>query len=104
MVIPARDEEGSLPEVLAAIRDAEVIVIDDASTDRTGEIARAAGALVIRHEKAMGCHPSTLEGFAKATGDWVIFLPADGQVPPLVIGPMLEQAKAGGFEIGRAHV
>ena len=51
VVIPALDEEGSLPAVLAEVRaaeaGAEVIVIDDASTDRTGGIARDAGAVVI---------------------------------------------------------
>ncbi len=107
IVIPARDEEGSLPAVLAGVRScaaalgltSEMIVIDDASTDRTAQICQAAGdVLLIRHDKPMGCHPSTLEGFVCASGDWVLFLPADGQIPPSVMGPMLEAAKAGGLD------
>ena len=100
VVIPARDEEGALPGVLAEARaaagpDAELIVVDDASTDSTGEILRREGVVVIRHEKPVGCHPSTLDGFRRATGEWVVFFPADGQIPPGELGPMLGKAREG---------
>ena len=46
----------------------------------------AAGAdRVIRHPAPLGCHPSALEGFRLSTGKWVVFLPADGQIPPAVV-------------------
>jgi glycosyltransferase involved in cell wall biosynthesis len=50
VIIPALNEEGAIPLVLADIpRDwaAEVIVVDNGSTDRTAEVARAAGARVV---------------------------------------------------------
>ena len=56
VVIPARNEEAYLPECLARLREQslpgfEIIVVDSASTDRTGAVARALGARVIRLEQ-----------------------------------------------------
>jgi glycosyltransferase involved in cell wall biosynthesis len=58
IVVAARNEEERLPETLAALRsafpEARLIVADDASTDRTPEIAREAGAELVRSEKRVG--------------------------------------------------
>ena len=54
VVIPALNEEASLPLVLAAIPSPpvrRVVVTDNASTDRTGTVARAAGAIVVREDR-----------------------------------------------------
>ena len=107
IVIPALDEEGALPAVIAESREAAVraglgldlILVDDGSRDGTPAIMEAACAAdpghvrVVRHERPRGCHPSTLDGFALAREDWVIFFPADGQVPPGVLGILVQTAE-----------
>jgi cellulose synthase/poly-beta-1,6-N-acetylglucosamine synthase-like glycosyltransferase len=87
VVVPAFNEEKLLATSLASIRDAmsaftskgwaaELIVCDNNSTDRTAEIARAAGAVVVFEPvnqigRARNC------GAAAATGDWLVFVDAD---------------------------
>jgi glycosyltransferase involved in cell wall biosynthesis len=87
VVVPAFNEEKLLAASLASIRDAmssftdrawatELIVCDNNSTDRTAEIARAAGAIVVFEPvnqigRARNC------GAAAATGDWLVFVDAD---------------------------
>lgn len=109
VVIPALDEEGALPGVIREARGAaraaglalELVLVDDGSRDGTAAVMEAARAQdpervrVVRHDRPRGCHPSAVEGFALARGDWVAFLPADGQVPPSVLGDLL----AGGTDI-----
>ena len=87
IVVPAFNEERLLGESLAQIKSAahafaqrgwdfELIVCDNNSTDRTAEIARAAGATIVfepvnQIARARNC------GAAAATGDWLIFVDAD---------------------------
>jgi glycosyltransferase involved in cell wall biosynthesis len=104
VVIPALDEAGALPGLLEEVREAtrgmdlELILIDDGSRDATGEVMAKSGAIVIRHEHPLGCHPSTLDGFRRATRDWVVFFPADAQVPPSVLAPLLDKAEREGLD------
>ena len=91
VVIPARNEEYELPGTLESIatavaecRDqidtAEVIVVDDGSTDRTAAIAADAGATVVRVQlHNIGAVRNA--GAAAATGQMLIFLDADTQLP-----------------------
>lgn len=86
-MVPAYNEARRIGSVLEGCRrHAEhVVVIDDGSSDNTGEIARAAGCEVIRHEKNLGKGASLVSGFHYA-GDRgfeaVITLDADGQHDP----------------------
>ncbi|NND75316.1 MAG: glycosyltransferase [Ilumatobacter sp.] len=85
VVIPARDEADRMGPLLAAIVDApgvaEVIVVDDRSSDGTAELAQTAGARVISGAelpdgwagKAWALH----QGIAAATSEWVVTLDAD---------------------------
>jgi glycosyltransferase involved in cell wall biosynthesis len=58
VVIPALDEEGRIGATVEAARTlpqvATVVVVDDGSSDATGEVARAAGAVVVRHRRNRG--------------------------------------------------
>lgn len=58
MVIPAKDEAERIAQTVASARTIEgvdvIVVVDDGSTDRTYEVARAAGALVVRHARNRG--------------------------------------------------
>ena len=82
VIIPAHNEAALLGATLAAIRaaaaglDHEVIVADDGSTDATGAIARAGGALVVRHERRQIAATRNL-GAGAATGDLLVFVDAD---------------------------
>ncbi|MFC4542219.1 glycosyltransferase family 2 protein [Halosolutus amylolyticus] len=93
--IPAYNEETTIGSVtLAARRYADdVVVADDGSTDRTAEIARAAGALVLRHPKNRGKGRAvrTLLRYAKSTAcDVFVLLDGDGQHSPATIPDLVE--------------
>jgi glycosyltransferase involved in cell wall biosynthesis len=89
VVVPAFNEERLLGESLAQIKSAaqafaqrgwdfELIVCDNNSTDRTAEIARAAGATVV-FEPVNQIARARNSGAAAATGDWLIFVDADSR-------------------------
>ncbi len=86
IVIPAFNESASIEEVVGVLRAAaawrEIIVVDDGSTDGTGDRAAAAGATVIRHPYNMGNGASVKNGIRRATGEYVLIVDADGQHPP----------------------
>jgi glycosyltransferase involved in cell wall biosynthesis len=83
IVVPAFNEERLLPSTLQAIRESaqafpdwELIVCDNNSTDRTAEIARAAGAKVVFEPKNQISRARNT-GAAAASGDWLLFIDAD---------------------------
>jgi glycosyltransferase involved in cell wall biosynthesis len=89
VIVPAFNEERLLPATLRAIRaalaalaargwDSELIVCDNNSTDRTGEIARASGAMVV-FEPYNQIARARNTGAAHASGDWLVFVDADSQ-------------------------
>jgi glycosyltransferase involved in cell wall biosynthesis len=85
IVIPARDEAATIGAVIAQLRArgwADVLVVDDQSSDGTGEAARAAGAMVMRPVLPVGAWGATQAGIrlALARGhEAVITMDADGQ-------------------------
>ena len=100
VVIPALNEEESLPLVLAALPRppvGRVVVVDNASTDRTAEAARAGGALVVREERP-GYGSACLAGLAWLRGHQppsiLVFLDADysdhPEELPDVIAPIVD--------------
>jgi glycosyltransferase involved in cell wall biosynthesis len=84
VLIPAlNEEEGigpTLRELVAALPDAEVIVIDDGSTDRTAAIAAAVpGVTVVRHARNRGYGAALKTGAREASRDLLAWYDADGQ-------------------------
>ena len=82
-VVPVRDHAEGLDMLVAALlrRCAEVIVVDDGSTDATGEVAAAAGARVLRHGRSFGPAAARLAGAAAAGTALVLFCDADLRLP-----------------------
>jgi len=83
IVIPAFNEALSINDTVCRVRKtvpkAEVIVIDDGSSDGTGEKAMAAGAKIIRHPYNKGNGAAARTGLLAATGNVVIMMDGDGQ-------------------------
>jgi glycosyltransferase involved in cell wall biosynthesis len=98
-VIPALDEAGSIARVVSNLRDqaplasGEIVVVDNGSTDGTGEVARCAGARVVREERR-GYGRACLAGvLAAEEAEVVVLLDADAaddpEDLPRVLGPVL---------------
>ena len=108
VLIPALNAERTLASVVTQARQQlePVVVIDDGSTDRTGDVAREAGAIVLRHDVNRGKGGALKTGFAWALEngfDGVVTLDADGQHLPHEIPKFL--AAEGDLIIGgRAHL
>jgi glycosyltransferase involved in cell wall biosynthesis len=86
VIIPAYNEEAAIAEVVAGLRGAaawaEILVIDDGSTDSTAERAAAAGARVVRHPYNKGNGAAVKTGLREARSEVVLLLDADGQHQP----------------------
>lgn len=93
IIIPAYNEADNVGGVIDEIRRlypaAEVILIDDGSTDATAEVAHQAGAIVYSHPYNIGNGAAVKTGIRVATGDILVFLDGDGQHRPEDIGRML---------------
>ena len=97
VIIPALNEAGKIGRVLDKIpRDGrfEAIVVDDGSTDGTGDEARAHGAaLVVRHHTRQGVGAAIRDGFEAAVErrrPYVALIAGDDQHEPIELGPALD--------------
>jgi glycosyltransferase involved in cell wall biosynthesis len=83
-VIPAHNEESTVGEIVQGCMRYcdEVLVVDDASSDMTSQVARAAGATVTRNRANLGIVRSTEIGLRLASQEVVVTLDADGQHDP----------------------
>jgi len=102
VVIPAYNEEGRLPPTLARVKQylaqqtylSEIVVVDNASADRTTEVAREAGAEVIQ-EKRRGKGAAVRTGMLAARGEYVLFSDADLSTPIEEVEKLLEAIRRG---------
>ncbi len=106
VVLPAFNEATTITEVIASLPpEFDRVVIDDGSTDKTGDIARDAGVRVVTHRVNRGLGAALRTGFAFAVRggyDAVVTLDADGQHDPAEIGQLLVALEGGAdIVIGR---
>ncbi|MGQ0543830.1 MAG: glycosyltransferase [Betaproteobacteria bacterium] len=104
VVVPAYNEERLLPATLTNLRQVlptpfELIVCDNNSTDRTPEIARAAGAQVV-FEPVNQISRARNRGAAAATGDWLLFVDADSLPSKELILETAEAIRSGSLAGG----
>jgi glycosyltransferase involved in cell wall biosynthesis len=99
IILPAKNESASLGDLLSRIRQqlptAELILVDDGSTDATSDIAREQGAYVISHPYSLGNGAAIKSGARIATGEVLVFMDADGQHDPADIPRLLDKLKDG---------
>ena len=95
VIIPACNERESIGDIVrrvkAVLDQAEVIVVDDGSTDGTGEEAASAGARVISHPYNIGNGAAVKTGVRHASGEVLVLLDGDGQHPPEDIPQLLAE-------------
>jgi len=99
IVIPAKNESQSIADVVSTARaefpDAEILVVDDGSDDNTGEIAKRAGADVVRHPESIGNGAAVKSGARAAKGTVLVFMDGDGQHDPRDIHKLLARLDEG---------
>jgi glycosyltransferase involved in cell wall biosynthesis len=83
-VMPAYNESATIGDVIHRLREvvSDVVVVDDYSKDSTSDVAKNAGAIVVRHEKNTGYDGALDDGFAEAArhgADVIVTCDADGQ-------------------------
>jgi glycosyltransferase involved in cell wall biosynthesis len=108
-IVPAYNEEALLGQTLSALNDAaqalrepfEVVVVDDASTDRTAEVARGYGARVVpvNHRQIAATRNA---GAKAASGEVLAFVDADTVITPAVVAAAVKALRAGAVGGGSA--
>ena len=98
-ILPANNEAAGLQRTLPSLRagfpDAEIIVVDDGSTDDTSAVAREHGARVISVPYSMGNGAAIKRGARSAEGEILVFLDADGQHDPAHVPRLLAKLDEG---------
>jgi glycosyltransferase involved in cell wall biosynthesis len=99
IILPAKNEAAALHKLLPAIRhivpDAEIIVVNDGSTDDTELICQQNKARVISHLYSMGNGAAIKTGARQAKGKILVFMDADGQHKPEDIPRLLAKLEEG---------
>lgn len=104
VVIPAHNEEATIGEVVRGFKQRapwvdEVLVVDNNCKDRTGEIAAAEGARVVR-ESAPGYGCALRRGMDDAAGDLLVLTEADGSFKPEDVIKLLVYLGDAGLVVG----
>ena len=105
LVVPLFNEETVIADVVRDARRtfANVVVVDDGSSDRGAEAAASAGATVVRHPVNLGQGAALQTGFEYARSvpsmRWVVTFDADGQHQVSDVLQMLEKARAEHLEV-----
>jgi glycosyltransferase involved in cell wall biosynthesis len=99
VILPAKNEaeglRGLLPRLRALQPGAEIVVVDDGSSDATAQIAAETADIVLRAPYPMGNGASIKRGTRVASGEVLVFMDADGQHDPDAIPALLQKLQEG---------
>ncbi len=99
VVLPAKNEAAAVGATVARLREllpeAEVVVVNDGSSDATAAVATEAGARVVSHPYSKGNGAAIKTGARAASGEVIVFMDADGQHDPADIPRLLALIESG---------
>ncbi|WP_424681514.1 glycosyltransferase family 2 protein [Frateuria sp. YIM B11624] len=99
IILPAKNEAAALADLLPALRaaqpDAEIIVVDDGSTDDTRAICAANAVDCLSSPYSMGNGAAIKRGARAARGEWLVFMDGDGQHAPADVDRLLARLQEG---------
>jgi glycosyltransferase involved in cell wall biosynthesis len=112
VIIPAYNEKGAIKETIDGLKkflaekyqssDYEIIVVNDGSTDKTGEILKGIGDIkLIDRKNNKGYGASIKDGVKESKFDWILFFDADGQHDPKYIPRLIEEAENADMVVGK---
>ncbi|MEA3346509.1 MAG: glycosyltransferase family 2 protein [Candidatus Auribacterota bacterium] len=108
ILIPVYNEKGALPKVIQDVKEAmkkqqygyEILVVDDGSTDDSGQIAKSLGARVVRHPVNCGIGAARTTGVEESATELIVMIDGDCTYPADAIPELLKKMQENDMVVG----